>query len=1357
MKKLLFLLHITLFLLYGNPILFAGTPHNMSFQHINGEDGLSQSNVKAILQDSYGFMWFGTKNGLNRFDGQRMMQFNCFDAACQHGNQNISALFEDRDHILWVGTDEGVFCYDPKKDAFTFIDTKTPQGERIYTWISTMFQDPEGDIWICAPSQGVFRYKPGQPLQRIGGYDGHTAPHYTCITPRGEIYAVSWYADGLYRFDPSRKCFTLIRKDATGEPLAGLEINTLCPQGDALIMSRQNGNLMKFNTRTQRLEEIPGAPDLTHTLTRFAIVYGNDILAGTYDGLYITNVEEGRTERFAHSPADPASLSDNIVYSAYRDHEGGLWIGTMYGGVDYLPQNDFTFRKYLSGRAENTLSSPRVRELAEDQNGNLWIGTEDAGINILSTATHAISRLTLPPTDGNADITVAISSFDGKTYCNFHKKGMAITDGKGRMEYHSYEEMNIGKSGCSVYSLHMDSQGTLWAGSDQGIFCAPKGSLHFAPVPELQGMWVFDILQEKDGTFWFATMGKGVYKYHPKTKALKHYTIDSAPEGHAISSNAVSSLMQDSKGNIWLSTDRGGLCRYNHKTDDFTRFSIEEGLPDNTVYKVLEDEEGYLWFGTNRGLVRFKPGTRDIRVFTTNDGLCSNQFNYKSAVKGRDGNFYFGTIGGLVAFNPRIKEQTATLPPIYITRLSIFNEEVTPHSAESPLDKSIFCTDKIVLPYDRANISLDIALLSYSTTQTNAYAYKLDPIDEEWIRVSRGNSISYANLPPGKYTLHLRAATHGGNTDPARYATRSLDITVLPPWWGSSWAYAGYAILVAGIFAVWFYWYRRHKNHQLAERQKLFEIEKEKELNQNKVEFFTEIAHEIRTPLTLINGPLEIIQEMDIRDEKLNKNLDVIATNTRRLLNLASQLLDFQKMGANKLTLNYETVNVSELLQETVDRFEPTFTHQHKELKVEQLEKGILANIDKEAITKILSNLFNNALKYGREHIAVSLTRHDGNFSVSVYSDGEKIPADKAEQIFEPFYQNEEVKNKRGVGIGLALARSLALLHKGSLMLDTQSPGNTFVLTVPLNMDEAAMDESQALSEADLPLNEGIATDECPKGNVILIVEDEESIRNFMKERLSELFIVETAPNGKTALEILRKEHVDLIVSDVMMPGMNGFDLCKAIKRDINLSHIPIIFLTAKNDTDSKINGLKAGAEAYIEKPFSYNYLKAQILSLLGNRRKERESFAKRPFFPMENMQMSKEDEEFMNKVMEVINANIEDETFNVERMATELAMSRSSLLRKIKTLFNMSPIDFIRIIRLKKAAEMIQEGKYRVGEICYMVGFNSHSYFSKLFCKQFGMTPKDFEKQVSETRNKVRQSQDIDLEDLMQGKRKKT
>lgn len=1351
MKRIPFFLYI--FSLCCIATVTAQESQGYSFMHINSETGLSQSNVKAIIQDSYGFMWFGTKNGLNRYDGQQVVQFNCTDYIRQRSNQNISCIFEDNRHNLWIGTDEGVFRYDPTADVFTFLDSQTDKGESITTWISTIFKDPENNIWICAPSQGIFLYD-GKKLLRFHDFSGKETPHYVYICDNGDIYAVSWYT-GLLKYDHRNKRFIQKTEDANGRSLLGLEINTLSQQGDYLILSIQNGDLKKYDIKRNILEDIT-LQGLQHTFTRFATAYGDDIYAGTFDGLYIINEKTKSVKHFSQDLLNPSGLTDNIIYSVYRDKEGGLWVGTMYGGVNYLPNNTFAFRKYLPELQENSLSSRRIRELAEDTNGNLWIGTEDAGINVMNLSDHTIWRYPLRQARFTPHVTITIGAFGNNVYCSLYKDGMIVIDDKGKSTFYDYNELNISSGGGSIYSLYMDREGTLWAGADVGVFYAPKGTHKFTALPELKGQWVFDILQEKNGTFWFATMGKGAWKYNPRTRQFKQYTCkEGAPDEtptQSISSNAINSLMQDSKGNIWLSTDRGGLCRYNMKEDNFTRFSVEEGMPDDVAYKVLEDDYGYLWFGTNRGLVRFNPDTKDIRVFTVNDGLCGNQFNYKSAVKGSDGKFYFGSIEGLISFNPNIKEQTTDVPPIYITRFSIFNEEVTVRTPDSPLKQSIIETDKIVLPYNKANISFDIAMLSYSTSQTNEYFYKLEPVDKQWISTRTGNSISYANLSPGKYVLHLRATTNGAKSETRQYAKRSLTIVILPPWYASAWAYLIYTILAVCIFTAWFYWYRKHKNEQFSEKQKLFETEKEKELNQNKVEFFTEIAHEIRTPLTLINGPLEIIQEMNIPNEQLNKNLNVIAVNTKRLLNLASQLLDFQKMGANKLTLNYETVNVSQLLIETINRFEPTFTHQQKELKAEKIENGIIARIDKEAITKILSNLLNNALKYGNQNISVCLYKHDGKFSVSVSSDGTKIPKERAEQIFEPFYQSAtRKKEKQGVGIGLALARSLALLHKGTLMLDTEQNDNTFVLTVPVNMENTMDSVNEQLGPADIPLNDTTSAEKNPKGKVILIVEDEESIRDFMKERLSQLFIVETASNGQEALSVIQKEHIDLIISDVMMPVMNGYEFCAAVKSDINLSHIPIIFLTAKNDIDSKVKGLKVGAEAYIEKPFSYDYLKAQILSLLNNRQKEREAFSKRPFFPVQNMQMSKEDEEFMNKVIEVIYANLKDETFNVERMAEELCLSRSSLLRKIKTLFNLSPIDFIRLIRLKKAAELIQEGQYRVGEICYMVGFSSHSYFSKLFCKQFGMTPKDFEKQISTTRNKVRNSQDINIADLLQ------
>ena len=492
--------------------------------------------------------------------------------------------------------------------------------------------------------------------------------------------------------------------------------------------------------------------------------------------------------------------------------------------------------------------------------------------------------------------------------------------------------------------------------------------------------------------------------------------------------------------------------------------------------------------------------------------------------------------------------------------------------------------------------------------------------------------------------------------------------------------------------------------------------------------------------LTLINGPLETLQEMEIADPKIQKNLSVITQNTNRLLTLTGQLLDFQKIGAHKFEMTMECVDITSLLRETVARFEPTISKKNKELTLHIPEESIEAVVDKEAITKILSNLLNNALKYARHSICVELQREMEAFLVRVTSDGDKIPAEISQQIFEPFYQAAKKDSASfGVGIGLPLARSLASLHRGKLYLDSEHEDNSFVISVPLveNTLRSLPKLEEITVETDT-LGEGVPVEAEMKSYVLLLVEDNETMLEFMSERLLEVFTVETAKNGQEALEVLRSRRIDLVISDIMMPVMNGWELCKEIKSDMDLSHIPVIFLTAKNDIDSKINGLKIGAEAYVEKPFSFNYLKTQIVSLLYNRQKEREAFSKRPFFPTNKMQMNKVDEEFMNKVIRTIEENIIDTNLNVEHLAEILGMSRSSLLRKIKMLSNLSPVDFIRLIRLRKAAELIHEGKYLIGDICFMVGINSPSYFSKLFLKQFGMTPKDFEKQSQADKEKI-------------------
>lgn len=1295
------------------------------FTHINGDNGLSSSNVKAIIQDSYGFMWFGTKNGLNRFDGTSILRMNCEDHQLKKGNNNISALYEDANRTLWVGTDRGVYLYHPASDVFTHINQKTKEGKTMDNWVSAIVGDTQGNIWVIIPDQGIFRYKDNElyfyEISNRRQFK-QESPNCICVRENGEVW-IGFWGLGICRYNPQKDSFEQIVEDRDGRPLVGKNINSICEYGDWLIMAANEGELIKYNTKTHVLEDIKVAGADNTFYTTVAYMKGK-IWLGTFNGLYVIDEKKNEVVSLKEDLMRSFSLSDKMIYSMCQDSEGGIWIGTLFGGVNYLPNRNLQFDKFVPGSSGNSLNTKRIRELAEDVKGNIWIGTEDAGISVLNVE-NGVIRQVKDNKSGNHLVTLAVVPFQDQIYCGLFKAGLDVIQVPGyTVRHYTPSELKIGEG--SVYVFHIDRKGRKWLGTGWGLYVAEAGSFNFVNVKETGYNWIFDLCEAKDGSVWIATMGSGVWRYSPQTDSYKKYeSKENEPDG--LSSNSVSSVMQDSKGRVWFSTDRGGICYYNEEKDNFVTYSIKEGLPDDVAYKILEDEEGNLWFGTNRGLVRFHPDKNDIRVFTTKDGLLGNQFNYKSALKARNGKFYFGGIDGLVAFDPREAKTDDFVPPIYISKFSIYNKEVTVHTPESPLKQCIVHTDEIVLPYDQANISFDVALLSYSTAESNQYYYRMEPLDRDWVRAASNQNISYAKLPPGKYTFRVQA-THGSKSESS---TRSLSIIILPPWWQSIIAYIVYTVCIILIVVGTILWYKRRKEKQLEERQKLFEIEKEKELYESKVDFFTEIAHEVRTPLTLINGPLEAIEEMEIQEPKMKKYISVMVQNTKRLLELTGQLLDFQKIGANKLTMKFESVDITELLAGIVARFEVTFSLNRKELQLKSAEEQVWAAVDKEAITKILSNLLNNALKYASQNVLVELEKGEDSFTIRVTSDGNKIPAEVSQYIFEPFYQvDRKEKPRNGVGIGLSLARSLASLHKGTIYLDTRQENNMFVLTIPLNMEGIKQENNKAIQKDIVELDEHTPVTADMYGYTLLLVEDNESMLTFILERLQENFTVETAMNGVEALEILRSSHIDLIISDIMMPVMDGYQLCKEVKSDMELSHIPIIFLTAKNDIDSKINGLKYGAEAYVEKPFSFNYLKEQVLSLLDNRRREREAFAKRPFFSVNNMQMNKADEEFMNKVIKVIEDNITDDNFGVERMADILCMSRSSLLRKIKTLFNLSPLDFIRLIKLKKAAEFIQEGKYRIGDICYMVGINSPSYFSKLFLKQFGMTPKDFEKQ---------------------------
>lgn len=1300
---------------------------NYSFTRIGSERGLSASNVKCILQDSKGFVWLGTKNGLNRYDGTDMHQFKVFDPATGHGNDNIGALCEDAQHNLWIGTDRGAFRYDPVTERCVYMNQKAQDGTTAYNWVQDICADRNGGIWVLIPDQGIFRFN-GDKVKyyRLKSDSKNFKELYfssMCIDSEDIVWATT-AGDGLYRYDPRQDTFTHLNLNTdTGADTRNLAV-VIDGQDGSLITAANDGHIFRVFPADPGNTKLISYSKQGNTYLRDIEIFGDNLWVGTHSGLSIINLKTGEETSLSETSSDPFSISDNTIYCIYRDTKGGAWIGTMYGGADYLSGNPFSFSKL---GLKNGLSSRIVTGLDFDRGGTLWAGTIDHGLNRFDTASNSFHPA--GPDNEHSRTVSNVQNTDNGIRVSYTQAGLYGISENG-LYANLFHRNDISDS--SVYTYLRDSRGDEWIGMGYALFRRTGRNTEFQKVKEAHYYWIFTMMEGSDGTIWIGTMGNGLIKYNPRSGKYTQYVFDDNAHAGSLQSNSINSIMEDHAGTVWISTDRGGLSRYNKNTDDFTTFGPKDGFPDNVVYSVLEDRRNNLWFGTNKGLVKFNPDTGTVKVFTTADGLPCNEFSYNSAAKSPDGVFYFGTTNGIVSFNPDFEEMNKSDMPLYFTQLNMLNRPVSVNDPDSPLSRNIMFTDRLKLSHRDATFSLSVASPDFDNPGKNRFSYRLLPVNDDWIPLEN-NKISFTNLAPGNYTLEVRVKN--GDSE----MSRQLQIVITPPWYIRWWAVASYILILAAVIIGIALRYKRNKERALREREENFTNNQEKELFRSKVQFFTEIAHEIRTPLTLIDIPLEAIEEMDIKDTELQRYLKIIRSNTSRLLNLSGQLLDFQKIDSNRLTLKYENVNVCELLKSTVARFEPSISLHGKKIECDIRVAQLMAWTDREALTKIISNLLNNAFKYARSYIKVILDTDSENthFSISVASDGDLIAAEEREKIFQPFVQGEEGrKGQNGVGIGLPLSRSLAMLLQGSLTLRDSDDGlNTFALTLPVNMDKARTKDLDSSERDEYMLDEESNQSRISsEAYTLLLVEDNESIRNIIAENLRHHFFVETAANGQEALRIINEKQPDIVVSDIMMPVMDGLELCRNIKSDEKISHIPVVFITAKNDIDSKVEGLKAGAESYIEKPFSVKYLRQMVSSILDNRRRERQAFSKKPFFRMDNMKYTPAEEEFMNKVIQAIKDHISEEEFNVDSLTDILCMSRSNLLRKVRAIFNLSPSELIRTVKLKAAAEMIRDGKYRIGEICQMVGIASPSYFSKLFFKQFNITPKDFAKKCSES-----------------------
>ena len=1300
------------------------------FKNLSIRNGLSQNTVNAILQDRKGFMWLGTKDGLNRYDGLSFRKFK-HDAANPRsiGNSFITSLYEDFNGNIWVGTDAGVYIYYPEKEAFEEFDCQSLEKTRIERSVSMIAGDKQGRVWIAVEAQGMFCYDTRQKLLR--NYPlSEISSNIKCFTfDSGGTLWLGFYGDGLYYSKDN-----LATVHPYGSPEDGKRefeggVITKIVQGNynCLYIGSVKEGVSELNLTSGQVRNLLAIDESGESIfCRDLLPYSdNELWIGTESGIYIYNL---RTAQFIHLRAslyDSYSLSDNAIYALYKDREEGLWIGSYFGGVDYYPRQYTYFAKYYPKNIANSLHGKRVREFCRADDGTLWIGTEDGGLNHFNPKTKEFHFF--EPSAGFTNIH-GLCMDGSHLWVGTFSKGLRVIDTRTGVVLRTYTEGHTPHSlnDNSIFSICRTSAGEIYLGTLFGLLRYNRTQDNFDRIPELNGKFVYDIKEDSYGNLWLATYANGAYCYDVSVRRWKNYVFDAEDE-KSLPYDKVLSVFEDSYRQIWLTTQGGGFCLFHPDTETFTRYGLKDGLPNDVVYQIVEDDDRFLWLTTNNGLVRFDPKTMEMKVFSTANGLPTNQFNYRSGFKDEAGNIYLGSINGFVAFDPRTFAENRQEPAVAITDFLLFNKEVSVGETDSPLKSSITFSDKVVLTADQNSFSFRIAALSYQAPRMNKLMYKLEGFDEGWLTIGESPLVTYSNLGYGDYVFKVKASNSDGVWNEQE---TSLHLSILPPFYLSGWAYCFYVLFFMGCLVCVIFYFKRRNYRKQHRQMEMLEQEKEREVYHAKIDFFTNVAHEIRTPLTLIKGPLEnIILKKEV-DSETKEDLYIMKQNTERLLNLTNQLLDFRKTETRGFRLNFTECDVVAVLRETYLRFTSLAKQKGLDFILELPQECFMADINQEALTKIISNLLNNGVKYASTYLRISLETDEKVFHIRTFNDGEMIPDTMKEEIFKPFVRlDKEDEVTTGTGIGLALSRSLAELHQGSLMMEKGEEVNCFCLTLPVNQDSTItlLAENVSQVEENSCGWEQEETDTKEKKPMILVVEDNPDMLAFIRKQLTTEYSVLTAMNGIEALAVLDNHYVNLVVSDVMMPQMDGFELCKTIKSDLSYSHIPVVLLTAKTNIQSKIEGLELGADAYIEKPFSVEYLLANISSLIHNREKLRQTFAKSPFVAANTMALTKADEEFIWKLNDIIQANLHNPEFSMEDMADALKMSRSSFYRKIKGVLDLSPNEYLRLERLKQAAQLLKEGKSRVNEICYTVGFNSPSYFSKCFLKQFGVLPKDF------------------------------
>jgi len=1315
-----------------------------AFHHLTVENGLSQNAVIAIGQDSQGFLWIGTPNGLNRYDGYRVKQYQSRsnDTASLTSN-SIYAIYTDSRMNMWVATAGGFNRYNSGSDNFTRMHTS---GEPSLNYFAVA-EDKNGTVWVGG-DRGLYQVNQQKtvlqsvPLPSPGNGKKYWEVRAILEDRAGYIWIGT--TNGLVRLQNTGSGWQPVffsHQPADEYSLSSDFISSLAEDryGRIWISTHNNGlNVYESSTgRFRRMLHKQGAASIINNNIR-KILFDRQgrLWVGTQEGVSLLDENGNVTQSFQQDDKDAESLSHNSIHSLFQDDAGSVWIGTYFGGVNYTYAVNTDFAVLRKKDQPGFLNNNVISSITEDDKKNLWIGTEGGGLNYYDRATGLFTNYRHISTDtsslGSNLVKFVYRDWQGHIWCGTHGGGLNFFDPVRKLfRHYLYNENDPTFINAEVQSIYEDSKGRLWVGSTLGIRLYNKTvqglepvTLPFTQKPPFNGTAKY-FLEDDKKRLWIASLG-GLYLFE-KEQARK------------ISDNLVNCIVQDKNSQIWFGLQKEGLASFEEQSQRLIFYNQPGRIYNRNILGILEDNQQNLWLSSDNGLLKFNPRQDHLQTFTTSDGLAGNAFNYNSFFKDGFGEFYFGGFNGITHFFPDKISFNPKPGKMMITGLRLFDTALPYHTSVTMAATDSQDSDGLKLKHDENGITIEFALLNYIKSNKNQYAYKLDGFDKEWI-YSGTPSASYANLPSGSFTFYVK----GANNDGVWGEPVKLGIRILPPFWYTWWAFCLYALLIAGIvFLVVRYIFLRVM------------LTKEEGLHQVKLNFFTNVSHEIRTHLTLVMASVEKMQDAADLPGFARQQLLAIRHNSNRLLKLVSELMDFRKAETGHMKLNLNRYDFIPFLEDVYNTFRDISLQRNISTSFIYDGPALALWFDKEQLEKVFFNLLSNAVRFTPDggNIWMEVYEKTSEITITVTDNGRGIAPEYLPKIFTNFFQaDDHGLQNTGYGIGLALAKNIVTLHNGTIIAESKpatdnAPGKT-VFTVTLKKGK------EHFTGARLPLDISSHTKEgypqveallqslpaASISNTILIVEDNADIRDIIKEKLAGNYLLFEAEDGVKGLEMAVNEIPDIIISDVMMPHMDGFELCRRLKTDDRTSHIPVILLTAKSTQTDQVGGLENGANLYMTKPFSAKVLELNVKNLLTSRERWRQFFMQQVNnYPMavpapikgKTTEISATEQEFLDKLVKLVEDNLDNPEFGVEMLSRNLAMSAPILYKKVKAVSDMSVNDFIKNIRMNKASQLLQEGRMNVFEVAFAVGYSDRKYFSQEFKKQFGKTPREFLQQL--------------------------